>query len=75
MRIAVTGMGLVTALGWGAEASWAAIRAGRSGVRPIARFDTTGLRTRIAARPRAPGAESPPSRHASTRYISGNSPK
>jgi 3-oxoacyl-[acyl-carrier-protein] synthase II len=49
MRIAVTGMGLVTALGWGAEASWAAIRAGRSGVRPIARFDTTGLRTRIAA--------------------------
>ncbi|WP_037300778.1 beta-ketoacyl synthase N-terminal-like domain-containing protein [Rubritepida flocculans] len=49
MRIAVTGMGLVTALGWGVEASWAAIRAGRSGVRPIARFDTTGLRTRIAA--------------------------
>jgi 3-oxoacyl-[acyl-carrier-protein] synthase II len=48
MRIAVTGMGLVTALGWGAEANWAAIRAGRSGVRQITRFDTTGMRTTIA---------------------------
>ncbi|MFL1461019.1 beta-ketoacyl synthase N-terminal-like domain-containing protein [Roseococcus sp. DSY-14] len=48
-RIAVTGIGLVTALGWGAEANWAAMRQGRSGVRPIARFDTQGLKTRFAA--------------------------
>lgn len=48
-RIAVTGIGLVTALGWGAEENWAAMRAGRSGVRPITRFDTEGLKTRFAA--------------------------
>jgi 3-oxoacyl-[acyl-carrier-protein] synthase II len=48
MRIAVTGMGMVTALGIGAEANWAAMRAGRSGIRAITRFDTEGLRTRIA---------------------------
>lgn len=49
MRVAVTGIGMVTALGVGAEANWAAMRAGRSGVRRIARFDTEGLRTRIGA--------------------------
>jgi 3-oxoacyl-[acyl-carrier-protein] synthase II len=54
-RIAVTGIGMVTALGFGAEDNWAAMRAGRSGVRPIARFDTEGLRTRIAASVDLPG--------------------
>lgn len=49
MRVAVTGIGMITALGAGAEANWAAVRAGRSGVRPIARFGTDGLRTRFAA--------------------------
>lgn len=47
-RIAVTGLGMVTALGWGAESNWAALRAGRSGIRPITRFDTTGMKTRFA---------------------------
>lgn len=46
--VAVTGMGLVTALGRGKEANWAAVTAGRSGIKPITRFDTTGLRTSIA---------------------------
>ncbi len=49
MRIAVTGIGMVSALGMDAETSWAAMRAGRSGVRHITRFDTTGMRTTIAA--------------------------
>jgi len=49
MRIAVTGLGMVTALGRDAATSWAAIRAGRSGVRNITRFDTTGLKSRVAA--------------------------
>lgn len=49
MRVAVTGIGLVTALGAGVETNWAALRAGRSGVRRITRFDTTGMRTTIAA--------------------------
>lgn len=49
MRVAVTGLGMVTALGGNAAESWAAIRAGRSGVRAITRFDTTGMKARIAA--------------------------
>nr|WP_314070042.1 beta-ketoacyl synthase N-terminal-like domain-containing protein [uncultured Roseococcus sp.] len=49
MRIAVTGIGLVTALGAGAEANWGALSAGRSGIRHITRFDTTGMRATIAA--------------------------
>lgn len=48
MRIAVTGIGLVTSLGFGAEANWAALAAGTSGIRPITRFDTTGMRATIA---------------------------
>ncbi|WP_424811957.1 beta-ketoacyl synthase N-terminal-like domain-containing protein [Roseococcus sp. YIM B11640] len=48
-RIAVTGIGLVTALGFGAEANWGALAAGRSGVRHITRFDATGMRATIAA--------------------------
>ncbi|MBX9749229.1 MAG: beta-ketoacyl-ACP synthase [Roseococcus sp.] len=47
-RIAVTGIGMVTALGFGAEANWAALAAGRSGIRRITRFDTTGMRASIA---------------------------
>jgi 3-oxoacyl-[acyl-carrier-protein] synthase II len=47
-RIAITGLGMVTALGFGAEANWAAMVAGRSGIRRITRFDTTGMRASIA---------------------------
>ena len=49
MRIAVTGIGMVTALGHGIEVNWASIQAGRSGVREITRFDTTGMKARVAA--------------------------
>lgn len=49
MRVAVTGIGMVTAVGRDAASSWAAIRAGRSGVRDITRFDTTGMKARVAA--------------------------
>ncbi|MBY0337279.1 MAG: beta-ketoacyl-ACP synthase [Acetobacteraceae bacterium] len=47
-RVAVTGIGMITALAAGREANWAAMRAGRSGIRAITRFDTEGMRTRIA---------------------------
>jgi 3-oxoacyl-[acyl-carrier-protein] synthase II len=40
-------MGMVTALGVGKEANWAALTQGRSGISPISRFDTSGLRTTI----------------------------
>ena len=46
--VAVTGMGLVTSLGWGKAASWAQLRAGQSGIKRISRFPTEGLRTVIA---------------------------
>jgi 3-oxoacyl-[acyl-carrier-protein] synthase II len=47
--IAVTGIGLVTPLGFGVVDSWAALLAGKSGVRPITRFCTDNLKTRFAA--------------------------
>ncbi len=48
-RVVVTGLGMVTPLGIGVEATWAALCAGRSGVGPITRFDSTGFPVRIAA--------------------------
>ena len=48
-RVAVTGLGLVTPNGIGAEASWEAVKAGMSGVGPITKFDPAGLKTTIAA--------------------------
>jgi 3-oxoacyl-[acyl-carrier-protein] synthase II len=46
--VVVTGMGVVTSLGQGKEANWAALTAGRSGIKRITRFPTEGLRTTIA---------------------------
>lgn len=46
--IVVTGMGLVTSLGWGKSQSWSRLIAGHSGVTTITRFPTDGLRTTIA---------------------------
>ncbi len=46
--VVVTGMGLVTSLGWGKAASWDAMVAGHSGIRQISRFPTEGLRTTFA---------------------------
>lgn len=49
MTVVVTGVGMVTALGLGAEATWDGLIAGRSGVRTIAHFDASALPSRIAA--------------------------
>jgi 3-oxoacyl-[acyl-carrier-protein] synthase II len=48
-RVGVTGIGLVSALGVGTEATWEGLCAGRSGVGPISRFDATAFAARIAA--------------------------
>jgi 3-oxoacyl-[acyl-carrier-protein] synthase II len=45
----VTGIGLVSALGIGTDETWESLLAGRSGVGPITRFDTTQYSSRIAA--------------------------
>jgi len=47
-RVVITGLGLISPLGADVESSWAALRAGKSGIGPITRFDPTGLETTIA---------------------------
>jgi 3-oxoacyl-[acyl-carrier-protein] synthase II len=46
--VAVTGVGLVTPLGFGVAESWSGLLAGRSGIRRIARFPLDHLKTTIA---------------------------
>lgn len=46
--VVVTGIGLITALGTGAEKSWAAMKEGKSGIRRITRFDPTPFSSQIA---------------------------
>jgi 3-oxoacyl-[acyl-carrier-protein] synthase II len=47
-RVVVTGMGLVTPLGCGIDASWDNLIAGRSGIRGIQSFDVSDLPSKIA---------------------------
>ena len=48
-RIAVTGIGLVTALATTREGTWARLLAGACGIRPATVFDVDGYRSRVAA--------------------------
>ena len=48
-RVGITGIGCVTPIGTGVEELWAGLRAGRSAVRTITRFDPTPFRSHIAA--------------------------
>ncbi|MCL0035766.1 beta-ketoacyl-[acyl-carrier-protein] synthase II, partial [Thermodesulfovibrionales bacterium] len=47
-RVAITGLGLVTPLGIGVEASWGSAVEGRSGVGHITHFDASSFPVRIA---------------------------
>jgi len=47
--VAITGAGIVTALGIGWNANAAGFRAGRRAFRPVTLFDVSGQRTRVAA--------------------------
>ena len=47
-RVVVTGVGIVSPLGSGLTKSWDGIKAGRSGITPITKFDTTDFPVKIA---------------------------
>jgi 3-oxoacyl-[acyl-carrier-protein] synthase II len=47
-RVVVTGVGAVTPLGIGVEASWQALCQGKSGVGAVTAFDASDFRTRVA---------------------------
>ena len=47
-RVVITGIGLVTPLGVGTKETWETAVSGRSGIRPITRFDAKELPCRIA---------------------------
>ena len=48
-RVVVTGLGLVTPLGVGADFVWNKLIAGHSGISEITKFDTSDLPVKIAA--------------------------
>jgi 3-oxoacyl-[acyl-carrier-protein] synthase II len=57
-RVVVTGLGCVSPCGLDVPTTWDAMLAGRSGIGPVTRFDTTGYATRIAGEVRSfDGAE------------------
>lgn len=47
-RVVITGVGCVTPIGIGREQFWQATQEGRSGIKPITRFDAADLPVRIA---------------------------
>ena len=47
-RVVITGLGAVTPVGNSVAATWAALKAGRSGIGRITRFDATGCTAQIA---------------------------
>ena len=47
-RVVITGLGMVTPLGWGVETSWKGILAGKSGAGRITAFDPTDYACQIA---------------------------
>src|ERR1700760_2379332 len=55
-RVVITGMGMVTPLGWGVETTWKALLAGKSGGNRITAFDPTDYACQIACEvPRVDG--------------------
>ena len=49
IRVAITGVGIVSALGASREETWTRMLAGECGVRPLTAFDAEGYRSRVAA--------------------------
>ena len=47
-RVVVTGLGLITPLASDVEETWSRLLAGKSGARPITKFSTADMATKIA---------------------------
>jgi 3-oxoacyl-[acyl-carrier-protein] synthase II len=57
-RVVVTGLGLVTPLACGIEQTWQRLIAGRSGVKPVEKFDVSDIPCKIAGQvPRGDGSD------------------
>src|SRR6187402_142975 len=55
-RVVVTGLGMVTPLGWGVEVTWRALLAGKSGAGRVAHFDVSDYACQVACEvPRVDG--------------------
>jgi 3-oxoacyl-[acyl-carrier-protein] synthase II len=55
-RVVITGLGMVTPLGWGVKHTWSALIAGKSGAGRITTFDTTDYACQVACEvPRVDG--------------------
>ena len=46
-RIVITGIGVIAPNGIGKEQFWEALKEGRSGIKPISRFDTNGFKCKL----------------------------
>src|SRR3990172_7588878 len=47
LRAVITGLGMVTPLGIGVGKSWQALRAGKSGIGRVTRFDANKMQTKV----------------------------
>ena len=47
-RVVITGMGTVNPVGNSVAESWAAVKAGTCGIGPITRYDTSGMKVKLA---------------------------
>ncbi|MCH9650222.1 MAG: beta-ketoacyl-[acyl-carrier-protein] synthase family protein [Deltaproteobacteria bacterium] len=56
-RVVITGIGVVSGWGWGADVLWEGLRSGRRAISPPERFDTTGQRTHLASEVPVPSDE------------------
>lgn len=48
-KVVITGMGVITPIGNDIDTFWAAIKAGKSGLGPVTRFDASNMDSKIAA--------------------------
>jgi len=63
--VAITGVGIVSPLGWGCHDNRSGLQAGRSGIGPISRFDAAPFRSQVAAE--VPESTAPAARLADSR--------